>query len=266
MKKTRYFIFLAILATNLFSFAAQSQEPTTQEPIVGRIELTVKEGKPTLPEEILYGGTTHKKTAPPKHLSAKEQEKIMANREAIFNNFGGEWHGLVRITSMRVFPAYHKSRFWQRFITEIEHFFHVKQIGKMGVTFKQKEDNITHLMNSDIKFLRGAQITLSEHAGESMVEGAWSIPSTIKNQARRLSNKRVEQSRYDHVLFVDQYEHPIAEGYTELTGDYELIKPNTMQVKVMNVDYNEEGNPLWECIIEGKVIRTRKFSKHSDHH
>lgn len=232
-----------ILLTSLVlltqSIAASGDEPNTPEPLKGRVELIESGGAPTLPPELLKGYLENPSLGPttlPKALK-------------------GRWYGVVRVTQMQTYPALHAEDYCLSFISEIKKVFHLNQKGQIVLEIGANANGAATLSSSDVVFARGLRVQLNSSAGPALVPGGTNVPQTVRNEVTEMDSNRVEQTRIDRVVIVDEKQKPIHFGFAESSALYRLSSPQRMKVKILTVDYDFFGKPLWKCMMEGEASR-----------
>jgi hypothetical protein len=64
-----------------------------------------------------------------------------------------------------------------------------------------------------------------------------------------------EQTRVDRVHIVDDLNMPIAGGFSEISATYTLTAPRRMDLKILEIDYDHRGKPLWKILLKGTATR-----------
>jgi hypothetical protein len=71
-----------------------------------------------------------------------------------------------------------------------------------------------------------------------------------------LPGNRVEHTRIDFTRILDESSgQPVQQGYTEVSAQYEQRAPKRIRVKLLNVDYDRDGQPLWKALLEGEATK-----------
>jgi hypothetical protein len=221
-----------LLLTLLFSACAG----IAAEPLEGRVEVLERSPQPSLPEGFLSGSAT-------------------LTDDAMPEEFAGKWYGDVKVMQMQTFPHLHPDPYGQQFITEILRFVKPEQHGQIMLEFKNDRNGVLRLLSSDVILRGGVRLELDSQRGPALVRGGTNIPRTVVNRVTKLPDQTVEQTRLDNVTIVDQLGRPIRYGHTEVTAAYTLKGPRKMSIKLLNIDYSQEGAPLWKVLLKGEARR-----------
>jgi hypothetical protein len=222
---------LAVLLS--FSFAII---PCAAETYFGRVETVEQGSAPKFPSDILEGGA----------------------REEVFpDELLGRWYGRVEVAQLATYDELHgANRYGQAFIREVRDLFKVGQPGQVVLDFKKNARGEVVLTTSDV-ILRGRlklRFTADGTRGNGIVRGTHNYPRTVANRVHTVGTV-VDQTRIDQVHVVDDYRNPVQTGYTEISAQYALTAPKRMSIKLLEVDYDSNNNPLWKILIRGTASR-----------
>jgi hypothetical protein len=245
-EKYRLWSIVAIVILTLFyqhCQSAQSQEATQRAPLTGRVEAFSGAAEPVLPSDLLGNPQTNRALSG----EATQSGSLPASLK-------GEWFGRVSITQMDSYPALHPEPYCQSFIQEIGHYFQAGKSGQLSMQFEQRPSGELTVASSDIFFARGLKMMLTTQTGPALVAGGTNIPRPVRNEVTQLTDGRYEQMRIDYVTIIDnRFRRPIHSGYTEVTAEYNVVTPRRMRIKILNVDYDQHGKPLWRALMEGEL-------------
>ncbi len=208
------------------------------EPLKGRVETIEGGSNPALPEGVLSG-------------SARQS----AEQPLLPKTLRGKWWGYVRITQMETYEQIHDEPYCQAFIQEIKKSFHEGQRGQIALEIKPAASGDAVLSSSDLWFAHGLRVQLTSAPGPALVAGGTNIPRTLKNDVTPLDAGSIEQSRFDQVTIVDKDRRPIHAGFSEVSALYKLAAPRRLRIKILTVDYDQQGKPLWKSLMEGEATR-----------
>ena len=237
---------VAMGMSHSFVSAAGAQETRQRPPLVGRVEELAGGGEPLLPRDLLQGGARD---------GAIPLEGNVAQSGSLPLTLKGQWEGSVKITQMDTYPALHPEPYCQEFIGEIKRYFHLGKSGSIELRFGPAADGKIAVDSSNVRFFRGLGIGLTSQVSPALVPPGTNVPSTVRNDVQELGAERVEQVRIDYVRIVDQWRRPIHAGFTEVSAQYQLRAPRRIRVKILNIDYDQSGKPLWKCLMEGDARR-----------
>lgn len=239
MVRLKHYILLTariyiLLFCILCSTCAQAQE--SRVPLKGRVEAVESGADPSLPSDLLRG-----------YAGAAESSLPPSLR--------GTWYGTVHISQMDTYPSLHPEPYCQAFISEVVQQFHVGQKGRIVLEIQPSESGNISLVSSDVRFSRGFGIQLTSGTGPALVPGGMNLPRTVKNEVVELGQDRIEQTRIDFVRIVDEMRRTIHTGFSEVTALYQLTGRRRIALKILSVDYDREGKPLWKSLMEGDASR-----------
>lgn len=227
--------------------AACADEVPARPPLVGRVETFAGTAEPVLPGNLL--GLTGRQ-------DGRALEGGLSESGALPDDLRGEWYGKITISQMDTYPAMHQEPYCQSFIAEIDRFFHQGQNGQISLAFETRRNGRLGVATSDALFGRGLRVMLTAQEGPALVPGGTNLPRTVRDDVAQLDGNRIEQTRIDLVSIVDKARRRlIHSGFTEVTADYQIVAPRRMRVKILNVDYDQDGKPLWKALMEGELRR-----------
>ena len=236
--------FLSIFAASVLSTAwaapAFSAGDVTSSksatPLTGRVE-TFESAEPVLPADVLNGG------------ASTESQNLPAA-------FKGKWYGTVKIARMSTYEQSHRDRqYAQQFIHEIVDFFHPQQRGHITLQISPDARGGLKLDSSDVVFSGGVSLQLTTGKGPALVRGGFNLPHTVRDRVTQFADNQCEQARFDAVTIVDKDGKVLQTGFTEVSALYTLKAPRRMQIKLLDIDYDESGHPLWKALLEGEATR-----------
>ncbi|HEY9868945.1 MAG TPA: hypothetical protein V6D08_07245 [Candidatus Obscuribacterales bacterium] len=223
---------------------AYGQEIKQPKVLYGRVEEIAGGGEPRLPQELLRGGT------------GQDTWRLGVDQAASLPPaLKGEWDGSVKITQMDTYPDLHREPYCLRFIEEIKNSFRLGKTGRLTLKFQLGPDGKLRVASSDVWFAHGLRVQLTTHVSPALVPGGTNLPTTVKNDVQELGADRVEQVRIDQVRIVDGWRRAIHYGFTEVSAVYQIVAPKRMRIKILNVDYDQSGKPLWKTLMEGEARR-----------
>ncbi len=234
-----------VLGEGLFC-PVNPQETGKQAPLVGRVEEIAGGAEPLLPRDLLKGGAQD---------SAFPLTGGVGQSGTLPLALRGQWDGNVRITQLETYPDLHPEPYCQQFIGEIKRYFRLGKSGAIGLKFAPGRDGKLMVDSSNVRFFRGLGIGLTSQVSAALVPPGTNVPSTIRNDVQELGTDRVEQVRIDYVRIVDQWRRPLHAGFTEVSALYQMKAPKRIRVKILNIDYDQSGKPLWKCLMEGDARR-----------
>jgi hypothetical protein len=237
---------IAMGTSESFVSTIGAQETKQREPLVGRVEEMAGGGEPLLPQDLLKGGAGD---------GSIPLAGGVAQSGTLPLTLKGQWEGNVKITQMDTYPAIHPEPYCQQFIDEIKRYFHLGKNGSIELRFAPTAEGKIAVDSSNVRFFRGLAIGLTSQVSPALVQPGTNVPSTVRNDVQELGAERVEQVRIDYVRIVDQWNRPIHAGFTEVSTEYQLRAPRRMRVKILNIDYDQSGKPLWKCLMEGDARR-----------
>lgn len=242
MNAGHWMLLFILLSAWLNGQSLLSQE-IQRTPLTGRVEAFSGAAEPVLPSDLLKSARTNRA------LSGEASQS-----GSLPPNLRGEWFGRVSITQMDSYPALHPEPYCQSFIQEIGNYFQTGKAGQLSMQFEQLPSGKLTVASSDVFFARGLKMMLTAHTGPALVAGGTNIARPVKNEVTQLTDNRYEQMRIDYVTIVDnRLRRPIHSGYTEVTAQYNIISPRRMRIRILNVDYDQEGKPLWRALMEGEL-------------
>ena len=233
--------------TACHSARAEESPPSARPPLVGRVEAVGGGGEPQLPMDLLKG-TYDQANGIPYRAGVDQTGSLPADMR-------GEWDGTVKITQLQTYPELHPEPYCQQFIQEIDHFFKLGKGGQINLKFAERGDGVITVKSSDVYFSGGLRIELANTSGPALVPGGYNVPTPVKNSVSELGPGRVEQTRVDYVRIVDRERRPIHDGYTEVSALYQIVGPRRLRMKIVNIDYDQQGKPLWKTLMEGEARR-----------
>ncbi len=205
--------------------------------IEGRVEQVEAGAEPLLPGDLSLNGGTEVSAPLPASLR-------------------GKWFGSVQIKQMDTYPAQHTNEpYCQQMVLEINKVFAKGMKGDLQVDIIPDGSGGTRIGSFDIFFGKRGKLNLSAHRGPGLIPGIYHIPFTVKNEVRALSQNVVEQSRYDAVQMYDSQNRPTERGFTEVSAHYNRQAPGRLLVKILNVDYDGRGRPLWKALMVGYLYK-----------
>jgi hypothetical protein len=214
----------------------QQPAAAARAPLEGRVEVLEHSREPSLPADFLNG-------------SASQDDGLPAE-------FAGRWYGDIKVMQMETYPHLHRNdAYAQEFIREIQRFVHLNQPGQITLNFKANRVGNLALSSSDVVLRGRVRLELACTSGPALVRGGYNMPRVAMNRVTRLSNKTAEQTRLDRVTIVDEFSRPIRGGFTEITASYTLKGERKMQIKLLDIDYDQNGAPLWKVLLEGEARR-----------
>lgn len=230
-----------LLVLLLFSLQpAFAQDAPGKAPLQGRVE-TIQSGQdPELPADLLQ-------------KNARISEDEHAN--SLPADLNGRWYGTVQIEQMETYPHLHPEPYCQSFIGEIGRWFHLGQKGKIILELRRSNQQGVSLVSSDVLFGHGLKLKLNSTSGPALVPGGTNMPRTVRNNVVVLGPTRVEQTRIDYITIIDDFRRPLHSGFSETTSLYELVAPKHIKVKLLSVDYDQDGKPLWKSIMAGEATK-----------
>jgi hypothetical protein len=206
-----------------------------QVPIQGRVETFSPGSAPKLPEDFLVGGLEERA-----HLPA---------------SLCGKWYGTLHITQIETYPELHRDAYSRQFIDEINKHFYKGKSAQLILEIKNTAGGAT-VAASDLYLARGFRIKLTTTPGAALVPGGRNYPSTVREMVTELSGNRIEHTRIDFTRIVDEISgQPLQQGYTEVSAVYEQRAPKRIRIKLLNVDYDKERQPLWKVLFEGEATK-----------
>lgn len=207
------------------------------KPLEGRVERVEAGAEPLLPSDLVLDGSAT--ASAPLPISLR-----------------GKWFGSVKIIQMDTYPTVHTNEpYCEQMITEIGKVFEKGMKGELQLDIVPDGTGGTKIGSSDIFFGRRGKLNLTTHRGPGLVQGLYHIPVTIKNEVKNLSPKVVEQSRYDAVQIVTADNTYVERGFSEVSSQYNHQAPGRLLVKILNVDYDKQGKPLWKALMEGYLYK-----------
>jgi len=244
MKNSR--CWLLIIATILSHLlVVHADEQTQRQPLTGRVEAFSGGAEPVLPSDLL--GSVNSRN--PISTSISESGTLP-------QNLRGEWFGRITISQMDTYPNLHPEPYCQRFIQEISHYFESGKSGQLSLQFEPRSDGSLAVASSDIFFSRGLKVALTAQPAPALVAGGTNMPRPVRNDVTMLTDNRIEQTRIDYVTIVEtRFRRPIHYGFTEVTAQYQIVAPRRMKIRILNVDYDQDGKPLWRALMEGELRR-----------
>lgn len=223
---------------------AYGQDIKQPKVLYGRVEEVAGGGTPRLPQDLLQGG------------AGEDTWSLGVDQTASLPPaYQGEWDGSVRITQMDTYPDLHPEPYCLRFIEEIKDSFRLGKTGRLTLKFQLGPDGKLRVASSDVWFTRGLRVQLTTQVSPALVPGGTNLPTTVINDIQELGADRVEQVRIDRVRIVDGWRRPIHYGFTEVSAVYQIVAPKRMRIKILNVDYDHSGKPLWKTLMEGEARR-----------
>ena len=241
MKKLVLSTLLAGLILNI-STASTAQDAVEPAPLQGRVEAIEGGANLTLPTDILRSGLQTTCSEGP--------------RPGLPSSLKGRWYGTIHITQMDTFPQLHVGEpYCTDFIQAIEKYFHRDQRGQIVFEITANDNNYVSLASSDVWFGHGLRVQLTSSKGPALVEGGTNLPRTLRDDVSLLDQNRVEQSRYDFVTIVDDSGQMIHSGFSEVTALYVIAAPRRLKIKILSVDYDRTGKPLWKSLMTGEATR-----------
>lgn len=246
MLKTRYTIIAFLFSTVLF-WQSLSAAPETNKPtrLYGRVEKVAGGEDPRLPDDLQntmqQGGFRFEAHA---EQSASLPESLK-----------GQWDGKVVISQMQTYPHLHPEPYCQQFIKEIGQQFSLGKSGRITLAFHNIGNGKVTVASSDIWFAHGLKVMLTCNVTPALVRGGTNLPRPVRNDVTTLGADRIEQTRIDYVQIVNRYRQLIHTGFTEVSALYHIKAPKRMYIKILNVDYDAQGKPLWKVLMEGEAIR-----------
>lgn len=202
-------------------------------PLEGRVEVLENTERPTLP-----------------HQGSAEYDEEMPVE------FAGKWYGDVKVLQMQTFPELHAGdEYAQEFIREIGRFVHLNQPGQITLIFKRNQIGLLELSSSDVILKGRVRLELSCMRGPALVRGGYNVPRIAMNRINRLPDQSVEQTRLDKVTIVDELGRPIRRGFTEISASFKLVSERKMVIKLLDIDYDQDGVPLWKVLLKGEARR-----------
>jgi hypothetical protein len=168
----------------------------------------------------------------------------------------GMWYGKIKVTQMDTYPSLHYGEaYCQAFIREINRYFSVGQEGKLGLKFQRTGNAPLRVAASDVWFRHGLRVQLTTFSGPALVPGGINLPYTLRDEVLTLAKDRFEQTRVDAVRIVDHQGALLHSGFTEVSALYDLIASRKMRIKLLNIDYDQQGKPLWKVLMQGEATR-----------
>lgn len=233
----------ALLGAGLFS-PANPQETNKLAPLVGRVEEIAGGAEPLLPRDLLKGGAGE--------ISISGG---VAQSGTLPLALRGQWDGDVKITQLETYQDLHPEPYCLQFINEIRRYFRLGKSGSISLKFAPGRDGRLAVESSNVRFFRGLAIGLTSETSPALIPPGTNVPSTIKNDVQELGTDRVEQVRIDYVRILDEWRQPLHAGFTEVSALYQMQAPRRIRVKILNIDYDQSGKPLWKCLMEGDARR-----------
>jgi hypothetical protein len=201
----------------------------------GRVETSSAGSAPKLPDDLIVGGL-------------KERAHLPAS-------LCGKWYGTLHITQIETYPQLHSDAYSQQFIDEINKHFYKGKSAQLILEIKDTAGGATVAAN-DLYLARGFRIKLTTTPGAALVPGGRNYPSTVKETVTELPGNRVEHTRIDFTRIVDAFSGaPLQQGYTEVSALYEQRAPKRIRIKLLNVDYDKERQPLWKVLFQGEATK-----------
>jgi hypothetical protein len=162
---------------------------------------------------------------------------------------------MLHITQMETYPQLHQDAYSQQFIEEINKHFYKGKSARLILDINNAGGGATVSAN-DLLLARGFRIKLTATPGPALVPGGRNYPSTVKESVTELPGNRVEHTRIDFTRILDESSgQPVQQGYTEVSAQYEQRAPKRIRVKLLNVDYDRDGQPLWKALLEGEATK-----------
>ncbi|GEM_PF-3111364 len=224
---------------------ASAQGAGAGQPLTGRVETFAGGAEPVLPAELL--GLIRR----PDTYTAGA-----ARTGELPGGLTGQWYGRVTMTQMAVYPELHPEPYCQEFIRQIEHFFRQGEKGQVTIRFANQPDGGPAVESSDVWFPHGVKVQLTAGEGPALVPGGTNMARTVRDDVKELGANRIEQTRIDLVTIADRERRAVLHsGFTEISALYKITGPRRMQVKILDVDYDKQGKPLWKALMEGELRR-----------
>lgn len=213
---------------------AASASASAKKTLEGRVEVIESGQAPSLSAQLLNGGV----------------------RNDLPAAFQGKWFGFVRIKQMETYSEEHQGEpYCQQFMAEIPRFFHKGQRGQLMLHILPSPEGGLRIAASSVHLAGGGRVQLTTHRGKALVAGGFNMPTTVTDIVTEMDPKRVEQTRVDEIVIVDSLNKPIHRGFTEVSALYELEAPKRMHVKILDIDYDQSGRPLWKVLMDGDLTR-----------
>ena len=96
---------------------------------------------------------------------------------------------------------------------------------------------------------------LTSAKGPALLPGGTNLPSTVRNEVNLLDKNRIEQTRFDQVTIVGDDGRTIHTGFSEVSAFYQIAAPRRLKIKILSVDYDSNGKPLWKSLMAGEATR-----------
>lgn len=203
--------------------------------IEGRVELIEEGEQPRLSEQLLHAGVS----------TGGFPEEMR-----------GTWYGDVEIAQIETYPQLHSSSaYWTEFVRQAGALFTVHRPGKIVLQFKKDKDGRVHLLSSDAVMRGRMKLQFTSGRGPALIPGGFNEPNTITNLITVQSDSSVEQTRVDQVNIVASNGAVIQRGLSEISALYRRTEPRKMAVKILEIDYDEQGQPLWKILLRGTATR-----------
>lgn len=210
--------------------------PVLATPVLeGRVDKIEHGEIPALPQELLSAGISH---------------------EGLPEALMGSWYGAVEIAQVETYPHLHAgSPYWTAFIGEATKLFVPGNRGKVVLLLKRDRTGAVRVLSSDV-ILRGRmKLQFTSGRAPALVPGGWNNPTTITDVVRPIGETCFEQTRVDEVDITNATGMRIQNGFSEISATYTLVSPRKMSLRILEVDYNESGKPLWKVLIKGTATR-----------
>ncbi len=208
--------------------------------MLGRVEAIEFGAEPVLPADLLRARTTEGAFA----------------KGPVSDAFCGKWWGSVSIKCLQSYPEQHGGEpYCLQFIVETQRYFKYGKRGQIVLSFLRGADGALVLDTSDVSFARGLKIQLTTSRGPALVSGGFNMPLTVSNDLSQLTPRTIEQTRIDAVTVVDRLGTAVHSGFTEVSCLLKLEAPRRMHLKILNIDYDQDGKPLWKVFLEGQALR-----------
>jgi len=253
-KVSRLAFLIALTATGLacgpVTVKASADQAPQRSPLVGRVEIIGAGASPELPADL---------------FKASQQNTVNAIKTrfepsgSLPLSLQGEWIGEAKVTQVDIYPELHQEPYCQQFMSEVGQRFHKGMSGEMLLKFQPQVNGAVTLTSSDINLPHGLRVMLTSSPEATPVSDGVNRPRPLRNEIKLLSSDRAEQTRIDYVRIVDSEKRLLHAGFTEISALYQILNPKRLRIKILDIDYDQAGKPLWKILMEGEA---RPGSKH----
>lgn len=210
--------------------------PLSAATLEGRVEKIEQGEQPAISRDLLEAGVSESNGLPA--------------------SMRGKWYGTVEVAQVETYPDLHPgAAYWAEFMNEAKQLFTTKKPGQIVLDIKENRAGVMCISSSDVVLRGGMKLQFTHGRGPALVRGGFNQPTTVTDKVTAHGDSSAEQTRIDQVSIVDARGNLIQRGYSEISASYNLISTRKMALKILEIDYDESGKPLWKILLRGTATR-----------